>query len=135
RIETLLRERGASFFNDIVAELGVFQGDAFDVLWQLVWAGRVSNDTLKPAASLLAGGQSRSNRTPSIGRRGFRSRRQVRPGTEGRWRLLPAPGDVGTTARARAQAEQLVRRFGVLTREAVRGAGLSGGFSFVYPVL
>ncbi len=134
RIEELLRQRGALFFGDLVAELGVYPGDAFDVLWQLVWAGRVSNDTLQPVASLL-GAQGRNKSTPSPPRRGFRSRRKLRPGTEGRWRLLPDTAQIGTTQRARAQAEQLVRRFGVLTREAVRGAGISGGFSFVYPVL
>ncbi len=134
KVEALLRERGALFFSDIVETLGVFPGEAFDVLWTLVTTGRVSNDTLQPVASLLAG-QGRSSRTSSLGRRGFRSRRQLRPGTEGRWTLLPDTGRVTTTERARAGAEQLVRRFGVLTREAVRGAAVSGGFSFVYPVL
>lgn len=40
-----------------------------------------------------------------------------------------------TTARAHALAVTLLERHGVLTREAVRAEGISGGFSGMYPLL
>jgi ATP-dependent Lhr-like helicase len=41
----------------------------------------------------------------------------------------------GPTERAHASALALLERHGVVTREAVLGEGLSGGFASVYPVL
>ncbi|MBI5478814.1 MAG: hypothetical protein HY906_08165, partial [Deltaproteobacteria bacterium] len=46
-----------------------------------------------------------------------------------------APAAAIATARTLALVEQLLRRHGVLTREAVRAEGLPGGFAAVYPVL
>ncbi|MGI8791937.1 MAG: Lhr family helicase [Acidimicrobiales bacterium] len=44
-------------------------------------------------------------------------------------------GGVDPTRAAHARAAALLERHGVLTREAVRGEGLPGGFAAVYPVL
>src|SRR5438874_1349102 len=98
----------------------------------MVWAGEVTNDTLAPLRSLLAG-------EPSQGRReriapAFRSRRPGPPGSEGRWSLLPAPSGTGTE-RSAALAQVLLARHGVLTREAVHAEGIPGGFASVYEVL
>ena len=52
----------------------------------------------------------------------------------GRWSLLPlAEGD--TTIRAKATAELLLERHGVVTRGAVQSEGIVGGFALVYKVL
>lgn len=139
-LRRLFRDRGALVFPDLVRELGLFHAEVFGALWAMVGAGEVSNDSLRPLASLL-GERGLPARQGTSSRQQFRSRRRTedralaRPGTEGRWSLLPPTTRATSTERARAQAEQLVRRFGVLTREAVRSAGQSGGFSSVYPVL
>jgi len=66
----------------------------------------------------------------------FRSRRQVPPSAVGRWSLLPAPRRApSATERTKALAEQLLKRHGVLTRDAVAFEEVPGGFSAVYPVL
>src|SRR5207247_8733423 len=52
----------------------------------------------------------------------------------GRWSLLPAR-EPDPTRRAHAQAEQLLRRHGVVTRGAVVAERVTGGFAGVYAVL
>ena len=59
------------------------------------------------------------------------------PRAAGRWSLvadLVGEGR-GPTERAHASALALLQRHGVVTREAVLGEGLAGGFASVYPVL
>jgi ATP-dependent Lhr-like helicase len=98
----------------------------------MVWAGEVTNDTLAPLRSLLAGEPSQGRR--ERGAPSFRSRRPGPPGSEGRWSLLPAPSGTGTE-RSAALAQVLLARHGVLTREAVHAEGVAGGFASVYEVL
>ncbi|MBN9605832.1 MAG: ATP-dependent helicase [Actinomycetales bacterium] len=116
-------------------------------LWELVWAGLVSNDTLAPLRARL-GGVTRA-RAASPGSRGTgraaaarwaRGRVAARlaetapPTLAGRWSLLPAPESVGTL-RATALAEQLLERHGVVTRGAVQAEDVAGGFATAYRVL
>ncbi|HET7453056.1 MAG TPA: crosslink repair DNA glycosylase YcaQ family protein, partial [Thermoanaerobaculia bacterium] len=147
RILEILGTRGASFFADIEREAGAFSGDLVEALWDLVWAGRITNDTLAPLRSRLAR-SSRSGRKSALP--GIRRHRVSPPGTEGRWSLLPPPArdvsgvphrrDPGAphrrdTEAALALARQLLERYGIVTREAVRAEGIPGGFSSIYPVL
>jgi ATP-dependent Lhr-like helicase len=134
RLRTLLADGGATFFRDLQAGTGAFPPDLAEALWDLVWAGDVTNDTLGPLRSLRASRRSRRRRRRR-GRSGG-DRREARPETEGRWSLLPSPSDdVSPTERAAALATQLLERHGVLTREAVRSEAIGGGFSAVYGVL
>jgi ATP-dependent Lhr-like helicase len=94
----------------------------------------VTNDTPGALRAFL--------RPPSSGRRAsraspFRSRRLSPPSAVGRWSRLAAPamGKAAGTARAKALAEQLLARHGVLTRPAVMSEGVAGGFAALYPVL
>jgi ATP-dependent Lhr-like helicase len=136
-IRELLSERGAVFFEEIAKAIGGFRNDVFDALWQLVWAGQVTNDTLAPLRSL----RRRKGHGRAAGaqrRRVFRSRRTVAsPGLEGRWSLLRQTGESmpNPTERQSATATQLVGRYGVLTREMVVGENVPGGFAGLYPVL
>jgi ATP-dependent Lhr-like helicase len=120
-----LENRGASFFADIYAAAG--GGDPVEVadsLWDLVWQGRVTNDTLAPLRAF-------------IGRRSVRrSAGQVSfpPHTSGRWSLAP-PARAEPTERATAWANQLLDRHGVVTRDVVAAESLPGGFTGLYPVL
>ena len=129
-----LDERGASFFRELYAAAGGGdQQTVIDALWDLVWAGEVTNDTLAPLRAALWGS---SRRRRAGGRRGHLST-ATPPAATGRW--YPT-GDLTGTAtaaeqRATAIADQLLERHGVVTRDAVLAEGHPGGFSALYPVL
>ncbi len=114
-VETL-KARGAVFFHDIVASAGTFPPDVAEALWQLVWKGQVTNDTLIALRSRMQG-----TPTPTRERRArIRTARVPRsiPGTEGRWSLLPRPEGATHTTRTSALARVLLERHGVFLRES-----------------
>jgi ATP-dependent Lhr-like helicase len=140
-----LTERGASFWGDLVgavaaADLPYDDETVLAALWDLVWAGEVTNDTLGALRAKVAGGTSRRASGARSRRPGPNVRRLSRlgpPAAAGRWSLtapllLPAPSP---TEAATARAFQLLERYGVLTREMALAEGASGGFAGVYPVL
>ena len=67
----------------------------------------------------------------------FRSRRVAPPSAEGRWSLLAQriAAPASPTEWSAAVAQQLLTRYGVLTREVAGAEGIYGGFSAVYDVL
>jgi ATP-dependent Lhr-like helicase len=89
RLRAHLADAGASFWPDLLVAAGVAdQDEVVTALWDLVWAGEVTNDTLQPLRALVAGGARRS--TPSRGRRRPRPgslRRLGPPAAAGRWSL------------------------------------------------
>jgi len=94
RVRALLRQRGALFFDDMAAELQFFRPELLQLLWQMVWAGEITNDTLAPLRGLGETEGARSGRgLPRRSRSGggYRSRRRALRGAEGRWSLLPTP--------------------------------------------
>ena len=135
RIRDHLAAHGASFFGDLLGAAGGGLARAVEsALWDLAWAGEVTNDTPEALRAFLAthaGRHERHNRVSS-----FRSRRQVPPSAVGRWsrveveHRLPSP-----TEKTKGLAEQLLARHGVLTRDAVAFEEAPGGFTAVYPVL
>jgi ATP-dependent Lhr-like helicase len=128
-----LREHGASFFSQIHEAVGGgFPQATVDAIWNLVWRGLVTNDTLHALRAFVSPPQ-RSRRAPRM-RNGFRSRRLVPLSAEGRWTLVPPPAS-SQTAWATAVAQQLLARHGVVTRDVAAVEQLPGGFSSVYPVL
>ena len=135
KVREALRARGASFFADLQSATAAFPADLVVAIWDLVWAGEITNDTLSPLRSYLRGADAgKTGRGRVFEARAFRSRRAGPPGSEGRWSLLPA--QAGTpTERSMALAQTLLGRYGVLTREAVHAEGIQGGFSAVYEVL
>jgi ATP-dependent Lhr-like helicase len=92
-------------------------------LWELVWAGRATNDTFAPLRTL---GKSRT------GRGGWRG---VLAG--GRWSLVSAAGDAApsTTEVLVARAQSLLARHGIVSREAAVAEELAGGFAPLYRTL
>ncbi len=149
-IRELLGRHGALFFSDLARETGAFPPELVDALWDLVWAGEVTNDTLAPLRAYVRGPAAGASRRQFRGR-SFRSRRAGPPGSEGRWSLLPSaaaghpssggpggpPGPQAApteTERRTALTMSLLDRYGVLTREAVHAEDVAGGFSTVYPV-
>ncbi|HET7193763.1 MAG TPA: ATP-dependent helicase [Nocardioides sp.] len=133
---------GAWFFRQLADAVGSTDDRALSAaLWELVWSGRVGNDTLAPLRALTRSGTAshRSRRPPPRIRTspGSRSRMPVRggpPETAGRWALLPEL-DTDPTRRAHATAEALLDRHGVVTRGAVVGERTPGGFAATYRVL
>lgn len=140
-----LAARGASFWADLVAAVAA-AGLPYDdetvlaALWDLVWVGEVTNDSLAPLRSKVAGGSSMRASGARSRRPGPAVRRLNRlgpPAAAGRWSLTaplfepsPSPTEAATT-----RALQLLERYGVLTREMALAEGAEGGFAGVYPVL
>lgn len=127
-----LHRHGASFFGPLhEAAGGGFPQETVDAIWDLVWKGLLTNDTLHALRAYA----SPPERTRRPGRHHtFRSRRLIPPSAEGRWTVVPAPS-ASTTAWATAMAHQLLARHGIVTRDVTGIEQLPGGFSAMYPVL
>ncbi|MGI8461830.1 MAG: Lhr family helicase, partial [Solirubrobacterales bacterium] len=121
-----------SFWLDLVAELEGQPAELHAALWDLAWAGEVTNDTFAPlrARTLRA-----AKPSPRRQARRFSARRgPSSEAVQGRWSLTetmlrdaPAQGP-----RLRAQAELMLERNGIVTRESVLAEGVPGGFASVY---
>ena len=132
---------GALFFRALATRLETTDSELTRLLWDLVWAGHITNDTLAPLRALIAGGKT-AHKAPATNR--ARPGRYARPGatvrisapatTAGRWSRLP---EVVTdpTRRAHALADLLLDRYGVVLRGAVAAEQVPGGFGGVYKVL
>jgi ATP-dependent Lhr-like helicase len=132
-----LRRAGASFLvglEDAVAAANADRGAVREALWDLVWAGAITNDTFAPLRSFVANGAAGPKRSPS---RGLRARLSAATAFGGRWSLVgelvlraPAP-----TARAHALAVTMLERWGVVSRDAATADGIAGGFGAIADVL
>jgi ATP-dependent helicase Lhr and Lhr-like helicase len=140
RILAHLAARGASFFADLHAAAGGgFPPETVDALWDLVWRGLVTNDTFQVLRSWTAS-PARSAEKRRVARRGgYRSRLSSPPGAGGRWTLVDArraaAPAVTPTEWSAATAQQLLARYGIVTRGAAAAEALPGGFGAVYDVL
>ncbi|BCL16335.1 DEAD/DEAH box helicase [Micromonospora sagamiensis] len=136
-----LADGQALFFRSLSDRVGSGDDAALTaVLWDLVWAGHLTNDTLAPLRALLGGGGAHRAR-PAAPRTRYRRPGRVAlparsgpPTVAGRWSRLPER-DTDPLRRAAALADLLLERHGVLTRGAVVAEQVTGGFSAVYPVL
>ncbi len=152
----------ALFLRTLSAQLGASDADVSRVVWDLVWSGRLTNDTFAPVRSLLAspkaGAHSSKPRSPrsrygryrglgggtAVGSPGSgagspgsgTAQRGVASGVglSGRWFLLP-DREPDITLRSYAAAQAMLDRHGVVLRGAVAAEHLPGGFAGVYPVL
>jgi ATP-dependent Lhr-like helicase len=109
-------------------------------VWELAWAGWLTNDTIAPLRALL-GGRGAHRARPGAPRTRYRRpgrpalpARGGPPAVAGRWSRLP-DRDTDPTRRAAALADLLLERHGLVTRGAVAAEGVTGGFAAVYPVL
>jgi ATP-dependent Lhr-like helicase len=129
---------GACFFTDLLADVPLDPAMLQEALWDLVWAGEVTNDAWAPLrAPRLTLARSRTDR-PRHATRRFSSRRgEASAQVQGRWSLtapLFAPA-AEPGQRRRALAELLLERYGIVTREQVLAEGIPGGFSTLYDSL
>ena len=151
RIRAVLAERGACFFREL-GGASVADRDLVEALWDLVWAGEVTCDGMAALRATAGSGSGGRAAARSGGRGPAGPRGRARPGSvralgpprgQGRWSLLSrelvAAGPVSVTGSHTeagvALAGVLLERHGVLTRDAVRGESIPGGFAGVYPVL
>ena len=133
-------------------------------IWDLVWAGRLTNDTLAALRTVLGTGRPVADSGPAgtgsagavparrratgpgprrpgargRGRGGFgrpaMPSRTGPPTVTGRWSLAP-PADADPTLRMHALARTLLDRHGILIRGAAATERVPGGFAAIYPVL
>ncbi len=127
-------ERGAAFWTDLLADLPDSEPvELQEALWDLVWAGEVTNDAFAPLrAPRLTLAKAKAER--ERGRRFARRRRPAAPQIQGRWSLT-APLFANAPPygpRTRAMAELLLERYGIVTRETVLAEGVPGGFASLY---
>jgi ATP-dependent Lhr-like helicase len=121
-----LEAQGASFFAQLAPVLpGASSAEVLDALWDLVWAGLVTNDTFQSLRAVSALSRART------------AGRHLAAQAAGRWSpvsslLRPAPTE---TEKAHARARVLLERYGVVSREAVAAESWAGGFAAVAPVL
>jgi ATP-dependent Lhr-like helicase len=135
--------------------------EVVSALWDLAWAGRITGDTFAPVRALIAGGHTahrqvarapraraprlsrlgRSHGTGLMGSPGLAGGRYAGsaaaatpPMAAGRWSALPEP-ELDPTIHARATAELLLDRYGVVTRGSVMAEQILGGFGLMYKVL
>ncbi|HEX5610238.1 MAG TPA: DEAD/DEAH box helicase [Solirubrobacterales bacterium] len=136
-VHEAIRERlaaGPSFWLDLLADLDHPAEELHNALWDLAWSGEVTNDAFSPLRAPRLRAVASSERQ---GRRFARRRSTAGAAVQGRWSLTapifanaPGPG-----ARLRAQAELMMERYGIVTRETVLAEGVPGGFSTLYSEL
>ncbi|MBM3941054.1 MAG: DEAD/DEAH box helicase, partial [SAR202 cluster bacterium] len=110
-----LRRNGASFQPDIASGTKRMPSEVEDALWQLVAAGLVTADGFGALRGLITGLARKVRQTSRFQRR---PRARV---PSSRWALLRSDEALvsGDEELAEARAAQLLRRYGVLTRELV----------------
>ncbi len=133
-----LAATGASFWFDLLAATdNPPEHELLHAIWDLVWAGTITNDTFAPVRIGRKTKRPHSSRTsrarPQVGRLS----RLGPPAGAGRWSLVAPLLGAGASATevAHANALALLERHGVVTREAVNSESIVGGFAGVYPVL
>ena len=140
---------GACFFSDLLVDVDLSPEEIQEALWDLAWAGVVTNDAYAPLRAprltlaraqreVSRRGAARGGRFGAARRRGTSAAAQV----QGRWSLTePLLRGAGAEAggdpslRRRALGELLLERYGIVTREQVLAEGIPGGFSAIYAEL
>ena len=160
-----LRRRGACFTSELLQRVRsemksdeeggtpVESREVEEAIWDLAWAGLVTNDTFLPLRSLRgprrrktgqASRRLRGTMRSSLGRRSFGSRAS-RPAPRpisgsvlgGRWSLVEdlLHDQPSETERRVATVTTLLERYGIVSRETALAEEVPGGFAALYPVL
>jgi ATP-dependent Lhr-like helicase len=131
RVVTVLRERGALFFVEIVQASGLLRVQVEEALGELVARGVVTADSFAGLRAVL---------TPQSRRRGFRGRSRLRGSSgfdaAGRWALLPprtTPRAVTDPEALEHVAKTLLRRYGVIARRLLAREPLAPSWRELLP--
>jgi ATP-dependent Lhr-like helicase len=126
-----LGRHGASFMIEIDDHVragghAVSSREIRDAMWDLVWAGQITNDTFAPLRELAAAAR----------RQGGRAQPGAVTVAGGRWSLVAnlAPAAPDATRQAVARAGLLLDRYGIVSRQCALAENLPGGFGPVYKV-
>ena len=112
-----LRSAGASFVVGLEQVTKAPRAELTAAIWDLVWAGILTNDTFAPMRSLAAPNARRANAHATFG---------------GRWSLVESLGEAPTpTKRLHAQATGVLERWGIASRQGARADDVPGGFSAI----
>lgn len=121
-----LSERGASFlFNLRSAAQGHRLEDVTEALWDLVWAGLITNDTLSPLRGLAKGSNAKR-----------RGRRQTSQNAGGRWSLVDSFifEPASPTERHHHWAQLFLRRYGIVLRDMCKEEPTPIAYGQIYPI-
>ncbi len=134
QIRAALQARGALFFSDLARSIQAYGPEVNDALWDMVWSGEVTNDTLEPLRAFVQAAPPRGRPEPV--RRSLAATR-ARVGPTGRFSLRAARWEKPTTdtEHRAALAAALLERYGVVVRESAHAEGITAGFGAVYDVL
>lgn len=121
RILEFLEQNGASFLHQLSSGLNEPPSSIAPLLWDLIWAGWVTNDSLDPAL----GDKPQPER--------WRERRRPIWG-KGRWSLLPDAGE-RSEEDVRRTLREMLGRYGVLTREILSRENWGIAWRDAYPLL
>jgi ATP-dependent Lhr-like helicase len=135
-VHDAIRQRlaaGPDFWLDLLADLDHPLEELHGALWDLAWSGEVTNDAFSP----LRAPRLRAAPPAERGGRRFARSRARGAAVQGRWSLTAPLFENGPAAgpRLRAQAELMLERYGIVTRETVLAEGIPGGFASVYAEL
>jgi ATP-dependent helicase Lhr and Lhr-like helicase len=149
KILEVLQKQGASFFAGIHNALGSgYPGEVREALWQLVWSGKITNDTFFPLRDLLRPSDPKQDRehrrevaqgppgSPEYLRQ-LRSRKSIGGPAHGRWSLVAAHQSqpIGVTQWSANIAQQLLTRHGIVMRETAIAENIPRGYNTIYPAL
>ena len=136
KIRATLQQRGALFWSDLARIVGAYGPEVHEVLWDMIWSGEVTNDTLEPLRAFVKI-ESPRGRPHVRDLRGLARSRGAPPGASGRfslrsarWEKVPSP-----TEHRAALARALLERYGVVVRETAHAESIESGFGAVYDVL
>jgi ATP-dependent Lhr-like helicase len=110
-VHKFLKERGASFFQDISRGAGLLKSEIENALWELVTAGLVTADGFDNLRSLI----DPKRRAGQSGGRGSSPRN-----TAGRWSLIFSDHPVERARSIEGLCRVLLHRYGVVFRDVVQ---------------
>lgn len=138
---------GALFAPRISELSGLSTTQVGPIVWDLVWAGYLTNDTIAPLRGLLGvkgsalksrpSARTRPMRTATLGRGSLIGQTRTAladPTLVGRWSTHQHI-ELDPQIRAHVLASTLLDRYGVVTRAVTATEDLPGGFSSVYKIL
>jgi ATP-dependent helicase Lhr and Lhr-like helicase len=146
KIVNALQKQGASFFAQLHAAIGGgFPRETQEALWELVWAGHITNDTFHPLRALPRANEVKRDRSwlaqgppgsPELLRR-LRSRSSGGGSAQGRWSLVRQRivEPLNVTLWSANIAQQLLLRHGLVMRETAVSESIPHGYQSIYPAL